>query len=360
VVWLFLIGFSAVAADEPIVPPAIEFSAPIFPILLAPAAYIPDIPWLPPSPRLNAKTPFAPTFLKGNNIFTGEKEYWLADAVAGTELGWPRKFTDPLICTYLSRLAQNLGQYSNEPNKHYQITVINVPLPNAFTAGGGRVYITRGMLRQVNNEDELAGVIAHEIGHDNFHHAGRTLTRQFYWLIGVRQVNSYHEMKRDLAKFLSVYEPEHNPFPALGEAISGIPRADEQSADKAAFYFLYRAGYNPLALAEFFDRVPDPMLQSLKSEVGGAWPVFWTLSVLLDSHPPNGLREMAINWESNFVGPIPRDSQADPTAFNFMKARLMYLDEEDARNAREAREKTKTLKRKAEPAPAPPTRIPKP
>ena len=83
----------------------------------------------------------------------------------------------------------------------------------------------------------MAGIIAHEIGHDNFHHPGRTMTRQFFWVIGVSKVNSYEETKRDFAKFVTAYNPEHNPWPALGEAISGIGRTDELSADKAAFYF---------------------------------------------------------------------------------------------------------------------------
>lgn len=152
--------------------------------------------------------------------------------------------------------------------------------------GGGRVYLTRGILHQVISEDALAGVIAHEIGHDNFHHAGRTLTRQFFWLIKVSEVNSQEEMQHDLAKFITAYEREHNPFPALGEAVSGITRTDEQSADKAAFDFLYEAGYNPAALANYFQRVPDPALQYFKSEAGATWPVFWTFSLFFDSHPP--------------------------------------------------------------------------
>ena len=167
-----LVSISGHAREEPIVPPSIELAAEPFPAIATPIPYIPDIPWQPPSPRPTAKTPFAPVFLKGNNIFTGEKESWLADAVAGTQLRWPKRFTDPSICNYLIRLTQVLGLYSHEPNKHYEITVVDLPQPNAFTAGGGYIYITRGMLHQVNSEDELAGVIAHEIGHDNFHHAG--------------------------------------------------------------------------------------------------------------------------------------------------------------------------------------------
>jgi Zn-dependent protease with chaperone function len=321
--------------EEPILPSTIEFQGPQFPPVLWPA-FIPDIPWQPPAARADAKTPFAPKFAQGHNIFTGEKEYWLADTVAGTELRWPKRLTDRVICDYLTRLTNNLGRYSQEPNKYYEVAVVDLPYANAFTAGGGRIYLTRGMLRQVISEDELAGVIAHEIGHDNFHHAGRTLTRQFFWVIGVREVNSQEELRQNLAKFLAAYDPEHNPFPALGEAVSGIARADEQSADKAAFYFLYKAGYNPMALADYFRRVPDPTSQYLKSETGAAWPVFWTLSLIFDSHPPPGFRAMALDWESNFIALVPPDSRVNTIPFNAMKSRLKYLDEQDAQKAREA------------------------
>ena len=277
-----LIGRPAGAIEEAINPPTIDLPAPQFPQLPAPVLRIPDIPWQPPAPRLDVRTPFAPRFLAGNNIFTGEKESWLANAVAGTAGAWPKKLEDSSVCDYLNQLTRNLGLYSHEPAKQYDVVIVDASYGNAFTAGGGHIYITREMLRLVNSEDELAGIIAHEIGHDNFHHPGRTMTRQFFWVIGVSKVNSYEETKRDFAKFVTAYNPEHNPWPALGEAISGIGRTDELSADKAAFYFLYKAGYNPLALADFFHRTPDPTLSYLKSELGAAWPVFWTISLVFD------------------------------------------------------------------------------
>jgi len=335
--WAFCCAMFALAAsgEDDIAPPKVQVDVPPFPQLPLVAAAVPDIPWQPPRPRLEAKTAFAPKFMPGNNIFRGEKEYWLADAVAATQGHWPNKFSDPSIDHYLSQVTQNLGQYSHEPSKHYEIQVINLRVANAFTAGGGKIYITRGMLREVESEDELAGVIAHEIGHDNFHHAGRTATRQMFWAAGIREVSSYHDTAEALKKLLAAYDPERNPLPALGEAVSGIGRADEQSADKAAFYFLYKAGYDPLALAKYFDRVADPTAAYLRSEAGSAWPVFWTLSLLFDAHPPNELRAAALRWESNLVPAVAKDPGTDQTAFRTMKSRLKYLDEEDARKAAE-------------------------
>ena len=76
----------------------------------------------------------------------------------------------------------------------------------------------------------------------------------------------------------------------------------------------------------------------MKSELGAAWPVFWTISLVFDSHPPNGIRDAALEWESNFVGSFPKGSHADASAFNAMKNRLKFLDAQDAEKARKARE----------------------
>jgi predicted Zn-dependent protease len=341
----FLCVPASATSDDQVEPPKIDLRLAALPQLLPPTATIPDIPWRPPAPPPDTKTPFAPKFLSGNNIFAGEKEYWLADAVADTERRWPRRFSDPLVNHYLTDVTQNLGRYSHEPTKHYEIGVVDTGAANAFTAGGGRIYITRGVLRQVNNEDELAGVIAHEIGHDNFHHAGRTATRQLFWVAGIQEVKSYADTQAAVKKLLAAYDPERSPFPEMGEAVSGIGRADEQSADKAAFYFLHKAGYNSLALAEFLERAPDPTEEYLKSEAGAAWPVFWTLSLLFDSHPPAGMRVAALRWESNLIGTAPNNTHADLGAFEATRIRLKYPDEEDARKAREVREKKKGTKR---------------
>ena len=349
---LVLLARIAVGEDEP-APPKIDIAVAPFPSLPVPVATIPDIPWQPPHARPDTKTPFAPKFLPGNNIFRGEKEYWLADAVAATQGSWPNRFTDSSINHYLAQLTQNLGRYSHEPLKHYEIQVVNIGAENAFTAGGGKLYITRGMLRQVKSEDELAGVIAHEIGHDNFHHAGRTATRQMFWAAGIQEVTSYNDTVEALKKLLKVYDPERNPLPALGEAVSGIGRADEQSADKAAFYFLYKAGYDPLAIAKYFERIPDPTEAYLKSEARAAWPVFWTLSLLFDAHPPNEMRAAALRWEANLVAAVPKDSGADQTAFLAMKDRLKYLDEEDAREKAERQHRKRPTSTTSKPS-APP------
>ncbi len=76
----------------------------------------------------------------------------------------------------------NLTSYSAKPKGTYTFTVTTDDTPDAMTTGAARIYVSLGMLRLVQTEDELAGIIAHEITHDVFAHIPKTLTRQMFWM----------------------------------------------------------------------------------------------------------------------------------------------------------------------------------
>jgi Zn-dependent protease with chaperone function len=138
--------------------------------------------WTPP-PSRNAKTPFAPKPFAGDNIFKGEGEVWLADAVENLG-GSFECINEKAIVEYVTQVGNNLAAYSMAPKKQYRFIVTDEWRPDAMTAGGGRIYLSQGMLLQVESEDELAAVLAHEIAHDVFSHAAKTVTRQMFWLTG--------------------------------------------------------------------------------------------------------------------------------------------------------------------------------
>jgi predicted Zn-dependent protease len=190
-------------------------------------------------------------------------------------------------------------------------------------------------------------VIAHEIGHDNFHHPGRTITRQLFWMTGKKDVTSAEDTKLALKNLLAAYR--ENVGAQIAEAASGISRFDEQSADKAAFYFLYKAGYNPHAIGQFIWRMPDPAAQELAREAPVLFPIFYGLILLFESHPPNYWRTMSIEWESNFVAKIPKHDFYDSPGFTAMKRRLKYLDEMEVVRQRELRAKRAGAGNKATP-----------
>ena len=69
--------------------------------------------------------------------------------------------------------GKRLGALSHQPNLNYSIKVLDSPVVNAFAVPGGYVYLTRGILAYFNDEAELAGVVAHEIGHIAARHSAQ-------------------------------------------------------------------------------------------------------------------------------------------------------------------------------------------
>ncbi|HVG32217.1 MAG TPA: M48 family metalloprotease [Pyrinomonadaceae bacterium] len=275
--------------------------------------------WTPPSSR-KAKTPFAPKPFGGDNIFRGEAEVWLADAIEKLEGGIFTPVDDRAVPDYVSQVGNYLVSHSVAPTKQYKFIVTTDWMPDAMTAGGGRIYISRGMLELLESEDELAGVLAHEIAHDAFSHAARTVTRQMFWMTGTRKVKTPAEVEAALEKLWTEYQKK--PITAIGEKLLGFARFDELEADRAAFYNLYKAGYNPYALVTVLKR----MAREDKQEMGqNQYYLYQFLVLLFGNHPPSAQRSMAISWESNFLKMPDRDSRHKSAAFDAMKLRIKSL-----------------------------------
>ena len=86
-------------------------------------------------------------------------------------------FEDPELVSYIQSIGERLAQNSPYQDITYQFQIVDLEEPNAFALPGGYVYISRGLLVLINSEDELAGVIGHEIGHVAARHSVQRLTR---------------------------------------------------------------------------------------------------------------------------------------------------------------------------------------
>jgi predicted Zn-dependent protease len=276
--------------------------------------------WTPPAARKSA-TIFAPKPLGGDNIFKGEAEVWLADIAMDLEHDATLKpLDDRAITEYVTKVGNYVASHSVAPAKHYEF-FITVPLTaDAMTAGGGRIYITKGMLDEVENEDELAGVLAHEIAHDAFAHAGKTVTRQLFWLTGTRKVKTRADVEAAVKKLFQEYRKK--PLAEITEVVLGFSRFDELEADRAAFYNTYKAGYNPRALKEVLKRMSASDREMMDK---GEYFTDQVLTLLFGSHPPTEQRSLAFDWESNFVKMPKKDSHYNSAAFDEMKSRLAAL-----------------------------------
>lgn len=272
--------------------------------------------WQAPTPRAKNKGPYGPIPWDGVNIFKGDAGQWLAETIEQIQLPEEVRIKSPQLESYVNQLGNFLGAYSIVPNTKLQFIITNSESPNATSISGGKIVVSIGLLRIVETEDELAGVLAHEIAHDTYSHVQRTLTRQLFWLARVRKVNSRQEVEEALDKLVLAYEK--NKFATTIEKLTGISRFDELKADQQAFYTTYRAGYNPRAIVNVLKRIEEE-----NKTVGTLKNV---KKFILGTHPLTSYRSFSLDWEAGFVKLPPKDSAYESTAFKNMKAELEKID----------------------------------
>jgi len=276
--------------------------------------------WSPPAPR-NAKTPFAAKPVRGHDIFRGDANLWLAQAIETQEGGIFDPINDKEITDYVSAVGRHVAKYSAAPQKEFQFIVTSDWSATAMTAGGGKIYISCGMLEQLESEDELAAILSHEIAHDAFHHAARAVTRQMFWLTGTRKIKTAAEAEAALKELNE--QLDENQFAALTDRLLGFARIDELEADRAGFYNTYQAGYNPHALASSLKSLEQMRTENSEERT-------WQLKLFLllfASHPPTAQRTFALAWESNFVKMPAKNARYSSAAFDAMKQRIKALAE---------------------------------
>ena len=174
----------------------------------------------------------------------------------------------PQLTALGNRLVAALPQKDFE----YQFFVVNNAEPNAFTIPGAKIYVHAGLLKFADDENELAGVVAHEIGHAYQRHPAKAMTRQ----LGLAQISTKLAGGNNAA------------FKQLALKIAGTGalnfygRKDETEADAIGFELLRKAGYPSDGLTRFLQKL-------LKIQTGGQPPAF------LSSHPPTPERIAALN-----------------------------------------------------------------
>jgi hypothetical protein len=112
------------------------------------------------------------------NVLGDDLEIVLAMSFAGEISAGSPVLEDSLVSAYVSDLGRRIAAASQRPDIEYSFTVLNSRTVNAFTVGGGQVFIYRGLIECMGSEAELAGVIAHEVGHIVGKHTAQALTSQ--------------------------------------------------------------------------------------------------------------------------------------------------------------------------------------
>ena len=205
--------------------------------------------------RATAQTPCMPPEIvlnkKVHNIFDETQEMHLGDVLAEYVQKNYRLVHEPEANRYVRSIGERLLKHFPSTNIKFQFYVVDLPELNAFASAGGRIYITRKMIAFVRSEDELAGIIGHEMGHGIVRHSSIDLTRAFKEVLGVEQVTD----RKDIYDKFNLLLDRQNT-----KRVRVRPGHEDQQqleADKLGLYAMAAAGYDPNAFTSAWDRLAD-------------------------------------------------------------------------------------------------------
>ena len=246
-------------------------------------------------------------FKPGFNLFSRDQDVQLGrEASAEVEKEGPL-MKDSQVTRYVSDLGMRLAKLApGDTNYPWSFKVVDSQEINAFALPGGFIYVNRGVLEAADNEAEVAGVIAHEIGHvvmrHGTHRASQAMLAQMPLAIFGSILGQSTSLGAQLAQL------------GIGLGVNSIllknSRGAESQSDQIGTYTLYQAGYNPHAMADFFEIIQKKYPQR-------------TLEFFSD-HPNPENRIAKVDALIPQLGPA-RDWKSDSREFQLARAEILKM-----------------------------------
>ncbi|MDI6794018.1 MAG: M48 family metalloprotease [bacterium] len=187
-------------------------------------------------------------------------------------------FQDDGLQEYVNKTGKRLAQLSDRPNLDYEFNVVNSSEVNAYALPGGKISITRGLLSRMENEDQMAAVLAHEITHVAARHSAQAYTKS----IAANLVLSLGQY------YLEAKNVKYREYYATAGALAAnlvflkYSRDNEREADEYGMEYMIKAGYNPAGMVQTME-----ILQGLSKKEPSK------LETMFLSHPPSSERVVA-------------------------------------------------------------------
>jgi len=251
----------------------------------------------------------------GFNFFTLEHDIEIGrQSAADAERQLPL-LNDPAVDRYLSRIVQELAPGAPGARYPYGIKAVNASEINAFSLPGGFMYVNRGLFEAARSEAELAGALAHEMAHVALRH-------------GTQQASKAYLGQADIGLLGGLLGKNDGNTSQILNAIGGVglnpaflkfSRDDEYQADEVGAEIMARAGYDPLAMADFFE-----VLRRQQGRNPGALERFF------NDHPPSAGREARVRQQAKSLGAVQFQEVG---GFERMRAGLQSLPPASSRQA---------------------------
>ena len=223
-------------------------------------------------------------------------------------------YDDPELDAYVRQVGERLLAQSGITSPEFTFTLLDSPDINAFAMPGGFIYVNRGLLAYLDTEAELAGVLAHEIGHITERHHSRRKTAQV--TSKVASVSAYI-----LTGSGDVYDAA-NMYGA--EIISGFGRDMELEADSAGAEYLHQTGYDVDSMLSVIGVLKDQE-QYRRVQAKASGKPSGTYHGLYASHPRNDLRLQTVIKAANEldIGEMP-DNPEMPGEYRRQTEGMVY------------------------------------
>jgi len=240
------------------------------------------------------------------NWYSVEKQIAMGKAYSQQVESSVKLVKDPVITEYVNRIGQNIVRNSDS-KVPFIIKVVDSDVVNAFALPGGFFYVNSGVILNADNEAEMAGVMAHEIGHVAACHVAREQTRG------------------QLANLASIplifvgggigYAIQNAAGLALPLGFLKFSRGFEAEADYLGTQYMYKSGYDPHAMIAFFEKV-----QAMEKKKPGF------LDKTFDTHPMTADRAEKTQAEINSILPPRPQYIVSTSEFDEVKARLAAIE----------------------------------
>ncbi len=260
----------------------------------------------------------------GLNFYSLEKEIALGKRLAQDVERHSKIVDDPIIAEYVNRVGQNLVRNS-DAKVPFTIKMVDSQEINAFALPGGFFFVNSGLMLRADNESELAGVMAHEIAHVAARHGTRQATRG--------QLVNYASIPLIFMGGWTGFGIRQAAGFAIPMGFMRFSRGMESEADLLGLQYLYKTGYDPAGMVDFFEK----LLAEQKRKPGA-------LSKMFSSHPPTGDRVTKTQTRIGEILPAKPEYVVQTSEFLEVQARLRQMVNR-TRNGEDDQEGKPTLRR---------------
>jgi len=148
---------------------------------------------------------------------------------------------------YVQDVGTNLWSKSHRPKMPYSARVLNANYVNAYTFPGGSMGVTRGIMLEMKNEDELAALLGHEIGHVNARHSAERAGKELLANVALTAASVAIASSENGQQYLPLLQP----LSQIGASalLAKYSRDNEREADSLGLDYMVAGGYNPDGMA---------------------------------------------------------------------------------------------------------------